>query len=37
MGLEKLSTHIAVKFPLTCVVCFVWVQALLLSVLVNGA
>jgi hypothetical protein len=28
--------HIAVRFPLTSAVCFVWAQALILSLMVNG-
>ena len=36
MGLEKLMLYIIVRFPMTSVVCFVWAQALLLSIMVNG-
>lgn len=28
--------HMAVRFPLTSLVCFIWVQALMLSIMVNG-
>lgn len=29
-------THIVVRFPRTYGVCFVWAQAMMLSILVNG-
>lgn len=36
MGLERLMLHLSVRFPLTSIVCFVWVQTLILSLMVNG-